>query len=210
MNERNTALMNLDEFTSAAASKQPVPGGGGVSALAGSLAASLAAMVTNLTIGKKKFLEYTEELTGIREKAEQLRKELLACIDRDAEAFEPLAKAYSMPKDSEGYAEKMEQCLHDAAQPPFEILKLSAEIVGLDQRLAVIGSKLAISDAATSVMLAHGAMYGAYMNVVVNTRLMKDKEYAENLNAEAKTILDTASKEALQVYDDVIGRLTNG
>jgi formiminotetrahydrofolate cyclodeaminase len=59
-------------------------------------------------------------------------------------------------------------------------------------------------------MLAHGAMYGAYMNVVVNTRLMKDKEYAENLNAEAKTILDTASKEALQVYDDVIGRLTNG
>ena len=99
--------LTIDQFTAASASKEPVPGGGGVSALCGSLAASLAAMVTNLTIGKKKFLEYTDELCAIREEADSLRKELLACIARDAEAFEPLAKAYSLPKETEGYAELM-------------------------------------------------------------------------------------------------------
>ena len=70
------------QFSEASASKDPVPGGGGVSALAGSLAASLAEMVTNLTIGKKKFLEYTEELTALKEEADSLRKQLLECIQK--------------------------------------------------------------------------------------------------------------------------------
>ena len=81
------------QFSEASASKDPVPGGGGVSALAGSLAASLAEMVTNLTIGKKKFLEYTEELTALKEEADSLRKQLLECIQKDADAFAPLAAA---------------------------------------------------------------------------------------------------------------------
>lgn len=210
MSEWTKTKDHLNTFTKAAASKDPVPGGGGVSALAGSLAASLAEMVTNLTIGKKKFLEYTEELTAIKEEADTLRVQLLAGIQEDADAFEPLAKAYSMPKDSEGYAEKMEACLHDAARPPYHILKLCARIVELDERLAVIGSKLAVSDAATSVMLAHGAMYGAYMNVIVNTRLMKDREYAEGLNRECRELLDTYAEKALEIYDSIVGRLTNG
>ncbi len=202
--------LTIDQFTAASASKEPVPGGGGVSALCGSLAASLAAMVTNLTIGKKKFLEYTDELCAIREEADSLRKELLACITRDAEAFEPLAKAYSLPKETEGYAELMEQCLRVAAEPPYQILKYCARVVELDERLQDIGSKLAISDAATSVMLAHGAMYGAYMNVIVNTRLMKDREYADAYAKQAKDMLDDYAKRALIVYDNIVRRLTNG
>ena len=201
--------LTIDQFTAASASKEPVPGGGGVSALCGSLAASLAAMVTNLTIGKKKFLEYTDELCAIREEADSLRKELLACIARDAEAFEPLAKAYSLPKETEGYAELMEQCLRVAAEPPCQILKYCARVVELDERLQDIGSKLAISDAATSVMLAHGAMYGAYMNVIVNTRLMKDREYADAYAKQAKDMLDDYAKRALIVYDNIVRR-TNG
>ncbi len=201
---------HLYGFTEKAASKDPVPGGGGVSALAGSLGASLAEMVTNLTIGKKKFLDYTEELTAIKDEADTLRKDLLQCIDEDAEAFEPLAKAYALPKDSEGYAEKMESCLHEAAQPPRHIMKLCARVIELDERLAVIGSKLAVSDAATSVMLAHGALYGGYMNVIVNTRLMKDREFADAMNAECREMLDTYGKKALQTYDNIVRRLING
>ena len=207
---REFETLSLDEFTLAASSKDPVPGGGGVSALCGSLAGSLAAMVTNLTIGKKKFLEYTDELCAIREEALDLRKNLLACIEKDAEAFAPLAKAYSLPKDTEGYAELMEQCLRVAAEPPYEILKNCVRIVELDERLAEIGSKLAISDAATSVMLAHGAMYGAYMNIIVNTRLMKDREYADAYTEKAKAMLGEYAERALKVYDDITRRLTNG
>lgn len=201
---------NIDEFTAASASKEPVPGGGGVSALCGSLAASLAEMVTNLTIGKKKFLDYTEELEQIKSTAEDLRKDLLACIARDAEAFAPLAKAYSLPKETPGCQELMEQCLRVAAEPPYAILKDCVKIIELDERLQEIGSKLAISDAATSVMLAHGAMYGAYMNVIVNTRLMKDTDYASSFAKQAKDLLDEYAPRALKVYDNIAGRLLNG
>lgn len=202
--------MTLKQFAEAAASKEPIPGGGGVSALAGSLAASLAEMVTNLTIGKKKYLEYTDELTEIRKELEGLRTDLLDCIEKDAEAFRPLAEAYSLPKDSEGYAEKLEECLHQASEPPLLILKYCTRIIELDERLAVIGSKLAVSDAATSVMLAHGTLYGAYINVLVNTELMKDREFADRRDLEAKALLEEYAPRALKTFEEIRRRLSNG
>jgi len=199
----------LKQFSEAAASKEPIPGGGGVSALVGSLAASLAEMVTNLTIGKKKYLEYTFELAEIKKELEILRSNLLDCIEKDAEAFKPLAEAYSLPKDSEGYAERLEECLRKASEPPLLILKYCTRIIELDERLAVIGSKLSVSDAATSVMLAHGTMYGAYVNVLVNTELMKDRKFAQERNDEAVKLLDEYSVLALNIYDDICKRISH-
>lgn len=200
--------LTLKQFSEAVSSKDPTPGGGGVSAAVGALAASLGEMVTNLTFGKKKYLEYTFELTDIRKELEILRINLLGCINKDAQAFEPLAKVYALPKDSEGYEEKMEECLRKAAEPPFLILKYAARIIELDERLGQIGSKLAVSDAATSVMLAHGVLYATYVNVLVNTRLMKDRDQANYLNEESVKILDEYSVMALNIYDDICKRLT--
>ena len=201
--------LTLKQFSEAVSSKDPTPGGGGVSAAVGALAASLGEMVANLTFGKKKYLEYTFELTDIRKELEILRINLLGCINKDAQAFEPLAKVYALPKDSEGYEEKMEECLRKAAEPPFLILKYAARIIELDERLGQIGSKLAVSDAATSVMLAHGVLYAAYVNVLVNTRLMKDRDQANYLNEESVKILDEYSVMALNIYDDICKRLTD-
>ena len=201
--------LTLKQFSEAVSSKDPTPGGGGVSAAVGALAASLGEMVTNLTFGKKKYLEYTFELTDIRKELEILRINLLGCINKDAQAFEPLAKVYALPKDSEGYEEKMEECLRKAAEPPFLILKYAARIIELDERLGQIGSMLAVSDAATSVMLAHGVLYAAYVNVLVNTRLMKDRDQANYLNEESVKILDEYSVMALNIYDDICKRLTD-
>ena len=197
----------ISAFTEESASKAPVPGGGGVSALCGALAASLAEMVTNLTTGKKKYAEYEEEIQKIMAETETLRVNLLACITKDAEAFEPLAAAYSMDKNTEGYAERMEQCLRTAAEPPYQIMNYCAEVIKLDERLAVIGSKLAVSDAGTSVMLASGALYGAYLNVQVNTRLMKDRTYADELEKNADALLEEYSKCALDCFNAVKERL---
>ena len=202
----NTTLKQFTEMTS---SKDPIPGGGGVSALVGSLAAALGEMVTNLTIGKKKYLEYTFELTDIRKELDLLRSSLLGCINKDAQAFEPLAEAYSLPKDTPGYEEKMEECLKTAASSPLLILKYACRVIDLDERLAVIGSKFSVSDAATSVMLAHGVLYGAYVNILVNTRLMKDEAYADQMNKEAVELLDEYSVKALNIYDDICKRLTD-
>ena len=201
---------SIREFTELSASKLPVPGGGGVSALVGSLAASLAEMVTNLTTGKKKYAEYEEEIQRIMKETDELRISLLSCVNEDAEAFEPLAKAYSMDKNDPDYAYTMENCLKAAAEAPYHILQLCCRVVELDERLAVIGSKLAVSDAATSVMLAHGAIYGAFINIKVNTRLMKDREYAEQFENEAAEMLKEYGERALSCYHAVEKRLSNG
>ena len=200
----------LTEFTAASASKDPVPGGGGVSALVGALAASLAEMVTNLTTGKKRYAEYEDEIREIMAAADELRQDLLGCINEDAEAFEPLSKAYSMDKNSEGYAERMEECLRRAAEPPMKILKSCTKVIRMDERLAVIGSKIAVSDAATSAMLAHGALYGAFINIKVNTRLMKDRAYADELDRVAQALLDEYSARALDCFNEIKERLSNG
>ena len=201
---------SIREFTELSASKLPVPGGGGVSALVGSLAASLAEMVTNLTTGKKKYAEYEEEIQRIMKETDELRISLLDCVNEDAEAFEPLAKAYSMDKNDPCYAETMENCLKVAAGAPYHILQLCCRVVELDERLAEIGSKLAVSDAATSVMLAHGAIYGAFINIKVNTRLMKDRAYAEELENRAAGMLKEYGERALNCYNAVEKRLSNG
>lgn len=198
----------LREFSELAASKQPVPGGGGVCASVSALSSSLGEMVTNLTIGKEKYIQYTTELNDIRKELDILRTNLLDCINKDAEAFKPLANAYKMDKADPNYASTMEECLKNAASVPFLILKYSTRIIDLDERLAVIGSKISVSDAATSVMLAHGVLYGAYVNILVNTRLMKDKNYADNLNKQAVDLLDEYSVKALNVFDDICKRLS--
>ena len=176
----------------------------------GSLAASLAEMVTNLTTGKKKYAEYEEEIQRIMKETDELRISLLSCVNEDAEAFEPLAKAYSMDKNDPDYAENMEKCLKTAAGAPLHILQLCCRVVELDERLAIIGSKLAVSDAATSVMLAHGAIYGAFINIKVNTRLMKNREYAVELEDKAAEMLQEYGERALKCYRSVEKRLSNG
>lgn len=201
---------SIREFTELSASKAPVPGGGGVSALVGSLAASLAEMVTNLTTGKKKYAEYEDKIQRIMKETAELRISLLNCVNEDAEAFEPLAKAYSMDKNDPNYAETMENCLRTAADAPYHILQLCCRVVELDERLAEIGSKLAVSDAATSVMLAHGAIYGAFINIKVNTRLMKDRDYADELDQKASEMVREYAERALNCYKAVEKRLSNG
>ena len=108
--------MTVSAFAEALASKAPVPGGGGVSALVGALGASLASMVGNLTSGKKKYAQYEGEIQSILTKAEELRVLLLALADADAEAFEPLSRAYSIPKDAPDRTAVMDAALRTAAQ----------------------------------------------------------------------------------------------
>lgn len=199
----------LKEFSELVASKQATPGGGGVLADVGSLASALGQMVTNLTIGKPKYIMYTTELEDIRKELDIIRVNLLECINKDAQAFEPLAKAYKMDKNDPQYENTMEECLKHAADIPLLILKYAIRIIDLDERLAVIGSKISVSDAATSVMLAHGVLYGAYVNILVNTRLMKDKKYADELNLSSIKLVDEYSVKALNIFDDICKRLTD-
>lgn len=197
---------NVTEFTVALASKSAVPGGGGASALVGAIGIALGDMVGELTVGKKKYADVEEDVRALMVRAQELRVKLLSCVNKDAKAFEPLSRAYGIPKDDPTRDEVMEKCLRDAAGAPLEILDLCCEAIELQREFAAKGSVLAISDAATGVVFSLSAMYGAAVNVKVNTKSMKDRDYAEKINAHVDAQMAKYRPIAEQVYQDVYGR----
>lgn len=197
---------SVTEFTEVLASRSAVPGGGGASALVGAIGIALGNMVGELTVGKKKYADVEEDVKALMDRAQDLRIRLLACVNKDAEAFEPLSRAYGIPKEDPARDEIMEQCLRDAAAAPLEILDLCCEAIELQREFADKGSALAISDAATGVVFCWSAMYGAAVNVKVNTKSMKDRAYADQINAHVDAQMAKYWPVAEKVYEDVYRR----
>lgn len=203
----------IEQYITELSSKAPVPGGGGVSALTGALAAGLARMVCSLTIGKKKYAENEAEIIAASERLKELTEKLYLCMKQDAEAFEPLSKAYGMPKETDEQLQEknrvLEACLIEAARPPMEICMLIAEMVPDIDTVREKGSTLAVSDAGCSAALAEAAFRAAALNVMINTRLMKNRETADSLNKDLFK-LEKYTIPALQdIYGAVHDKLEN-
>ena len=198
-------------FTDVLASKASVPGGGGASALVGAVGTALGSMVGALTVGKKKYAAVEADIIELMKKAEVVRGELLKQIDEDARVFEPLSKAYGLPKDTEEQkAEKariMEACLREACSVPMEIMVKCCEAIELQKDFAAKGSSLAISDAGVGVAFCKAALQGASLNVFINTKSMTDKAYAAELNKKCFDMLDKYVPMADEIYTSVFDRL---
>ncbi len=194
---------SLEEFVDALASKAAVPGGGGASALAASLGIALGNMVGEFTVGKKKYADAEEELRACMVKAKELSRKFLNCIERDAAAFEPLSKAYAIPKDDKNRDIVMENCLRDAAKVPMEILHLVCEAIKLEERFAVLGSVMIQSDAAVGASILRSSLLGAAVNVKINTKSMKDREYADSVNKEVDALVEEYLPLADSIFEHV-------
>lgn len=194
---------SLEEFVDALASKAAVPGGGGASALAASLGIALGNMVGEFTVGKKKYADAEEELRACMVKAKELSRKFLNCIERDAAAFEPLSKAYAIPKDDKNRDIIMENCLRDAAKVPMEILHLVCEAIKLEERFAVLGSVMIQSDAAVGASILRSSLLGAAVNVKINTKSMKDREYADSVNKEVDALVEEYLPLADSIFEHV-------
>lgn len=202
---------SLNEFVAELSGKAAVPGGGGASALAGSLGVALASMVANLTTGKKKYAQYQADIERILQEAEALSERLLSLIEEDAQAFEPLSKAYGLPKETpeeQAYKEEvMEKALYAASQPPYHMMETAAEAVKLHEELLEKGSVLAVSDVGVGVQMLEAAIKGASLNVYINTRMMKNRDYAKELNAKVEKLLEESEERCRRVYDEVCKKL---
>ena len=198
---------NVDKFLETLASSAPTPGGGGAAALCGAVGVALGNMVGNLTLGKKKYAEVQEDIAALNAKAESLREDFLALIDADAEAFEPLSKAYGIPKDEPARGEVMEAALLAAVQPPLEIMRKCVKALELIADYAAKGSALAISDAGCAAAITRAACEAAALNVFVNTKPMRDREKAGEINREANELLQKCAL-AREIYNNVTGRLS--
>lgn len=205
------STLKCTEFVEVLASKAPVPGGGGASALVGAIGTALCNMVGSLTVGKKKYAAVEAEISGLMEKATELQNALLELIEKDAEVFEPLSRAYGLPKETEEErAEKarvMEGCLRDACSVPMDIMRRCCEIIDLIGVFAEKGSVLAVSDAGVAAACCKGALKGASLNVYINTKSMKNREYAEELNKECDGMLAKYGPMADEIFDSVLAKL---
>lgn len=167
------------EFLDVLSSNAPVPGGGGASAAVGAFAAALGLMVTNLTIGKKKYADYENEMIACRERLIGVRDRLVRLVDEDAAAFEPLSRAYSLPKDDPNYDTIMEKALVDASVVPLDIMETILDGMHELSLLVEKGSRLAVSDVGVAVLFAQAALEGASLNILINAKSMKNRERAE-------------------------------
>ena len=199
-------LKSCRDFADVLASKEPVPGGGGAASYVGALGAALCTMVGNYTVGKKKYAEVEDEVKALMAEAIDIQHKLVDLAEADADAFEPLSKAYGIPKEDPNRDKVMEDCLRNAVAAPAEMVRQSARAIELHQRMGQIGSKIMLSDVGTGVLLCKAALLGAALNVKVNTKSMADRDYAMALNKEMDDLCEKYSALADEVYQKMAKR----
>ena len=193
------AQASCTEFVTVLASNAPVPGGGGASALVGAIGTALGNMVGSLTVGKKKYADVEEEIIALKAKCDQLQKDLLDQIALDAKGFEPLAKAYGIPKDDPNRDQILEEATIVACQVPVKIMELCCESLDAIAVFAEKGSRLAVSDAGCGAVCVKAALQAASLNVFINTKTLKNREAAEEMN---KKCLDMLDKGLIRIPDE--------
>ena len=191
------------EFVEVLASNAPVPGGGGAAALVGAIGTALGNMVGSLTVGKKKYADVEAEIIALKEKCDGLQKDLLDQVPADAVGFEPLAKAYGIPKDDPNRDKILEDATIVACAVPMKIMELCCEAIEAIAVFAAKGSRLAVSDAGCGAVCCKAALQSASLNVFINTKTLKDREAAEALNRKGLDMLDKYGAMADKIFETV-------
>ena len=209
--EKLDGKLTINEFIEKLGSKEAVPGGGGAAALSASLGISLCKMAANLTVGKKKYADVEQEMYEIIDECDRLSSGFVDLIQKDAEGFLPLSKAYGLPSETEEQKkfkeETLERELVTAVTVPFEIMEKCARAIELSAIVAEKGSRLVVSDAACAINTCMSALKCASLNVYINTKFMKDKEKAAEMNRKADKLISESSETAEKVFSDVVDSL---
>ncbi len=200
--------MDVKDFLKELASNSPAPGGGSVSALAGSLAAALVSMVARLS-EKQTLPEGVEETTAVLKKAEKLMADLQKDVDQDTEAFQQVMEAYGLPKQTEQEREArsraIQQALQGAALHPMKVARECLDVMRLCTWAVVYGNPNALSDAGVASLLAMSGIRGALYNVDINLSSIRDEKFKEKMIQEKEAVL----KEALQLQEELKEMIEN-
>lgn len=191
------------KFVEVLASNAPAPGGGGAAALVGAIGTALGNMVGSLTVGKKKYADVEAEIIELQKKCDALQKELLDQVEADEINFVPLAKAYGIPKDDPNRDKVMEEATVIACGAPVKIMDLCGEAMEAIAVFAAKGSRLAVSDAGCAAVCVKAAMQAASLNVFINTKTLKNREVAEEMNAKCFALLDKYCAMADEIFETV-------
>lgn len=201
----------VTDFIEALSSAKPVPGGGGACAAVGAFAAALGMMVANLTVGKKRYEDVEEEIKETLSRLDELKRQLLVLTDKDAECFEPLARAYGLPKGTEEEKAKkervLEKALYEASVVPLELMETLLKVMECLKLLGEKGSRLAVSDVGVGILFAQAALEGASLNVFINTKLMKDQITAQRIDKKAEDMIRQGQEYKDRIYSTVMSQI---
>lgn len=191
------------DFAEVLASKASVPGGGGAAALAGALGTALCSMVGNFTVGKKKYAAVEADVQNMLIQAEKLREQLLELVNADAQAFEPLSKAYAIPKEDPAHDAVLEEATLRACEAPMEMVRCCSKAIDLLEEMLNKGSVMLVSDVGCGALLCGAAMESAAMNVYINTGSLRDRERAKTMEAEIDALLAVYMSKAAEIAKTV-------
>lgn len=184
------------DFAAVTASDAPAPGGGSVSALAGALAAALAQMVANLTVGREKYAASQEKMQDLLEAVPFVQQELLEAVDKDSAAFDGYMAALSLPKGTDGEKERrkaaMQEGLRQAALVPLRTAQLAVTLFPHLEAAVTLGNPNAVTDAMVAAMLARTCVLGAVFNVRVNLASIRDEAFVHSLAKECNELQSAA------------------
>lgn len=203
--------LKMNEYLDILLSDAPAPGGGSVSALAGAQAAALMGMVCDLTIGKAKYADYQDTCTEAKGKAGELYRKFAEAIDKDTEAYNLVAAAFKMPKETDEEKAARKQAIADgtleATKVPFGVMEMAAAGLEIAQSMVGRSNPNAASDLGVAVLNLMTCMKGAWLNVKINLPGVKDEELAAKFAADGAAMLVKGEETAKKLYAEIEGSL---
>ena len=203
--------LTVKGFADETASESMAPGGGSIAAYVGALGVSLGTMVANLSAHKPGWDEKWEFYSKWAEKGQQYKKELLFLVDEDTNAFNKIIDGFRMPKSNEEEItlrkEAIENATKYATEIPFKVMETAYNSMEVMTAMAKDGLQNSLSDAGVGALCARTAVVGAYFNVRINAKDIKDNVFAENILSKAKEIFDKTNmleKEMIELIDTKI------
>lgn len=200
--------LGLQAFINQLESSEPVPGGGSVAALSSALASALAAMVANLTIGKKNYEEVSEKMEVLANRMSEHKQVFVDMIDKDANSFDSVMKAFKLPKETDEEkahrTESIQEGMKYAASVPLEVAEKTVLLFDDIALLVELGNKNAQTDALVAAMMSRTAILSALYNVKINLGSIKDEAYVEGMKkrvAELEKIAITRETEILSLSE---------
>jgi glutamate formiminotransferase / formiminotetrahydrofolate cyclodeaminase len=178
----------VEPFVEQLAAATATPGGGSAAAASGAMAAGLASMVASLSRGKKAYVQFERELSEAIARLSQLREELKAAIDLDAESYNAVMKAYQQAKGAVDRVAIVDPALKQATRVPLGVAERAKEVAGIAQKLQPITNPHMKSDLTTAIALAQAAITGALANVEINLDSLEDQAFVTKARAQALSL----------------------
>jgi glutamate formiminotransferase/formiminotetrahydrofolate cyclodeaminase len=203
--------MTVTKFANETASDSPAPGGGSVAAVAGALGAALGTMVANLSASKRGWENRVQEFSPWAEKGQKLKDRLLFLVDEDTRAFDGIMNAFGLPKDTPEQVKARKAAIQEASKyatlTPFQTMEAAYACVEMLEEMADKGNPNSLSDVGVGVLCIKTAVRGAWLNVIINAQGLDDKEWAQDIVAKAKAILEKNHPACDRIVEKIENRL---